>query len=244
MPLSLQCRQVGDITVITCSGRIVEGNESATLRQRVIDVLVEQRYLVLNLGEVTFVDSGGLGLLVRVRARTQAAHGDLKLCAVSPHLAEVLRVTRLQTIFESYATDADAVEAFYQPSTSASPVDRFATDILFVESSDDVLAYMRQVLGQAGYGVLTANNLSDALVLLRATRPKVVIVGASLHAALEPRVAEVFHHTAEQPAVITLPLDFSGHDAGEAGVDVLDQVRAVVGLGTASLPDPQGRLLR
>jgi hypothetical protein len=108
-----------------------------------------------------------------------------------------------------------------------------------VEASDDVLAYIRQVLKQAGYGALTANNLSDGVLLLRATRPKVVIVGASVRAALEPRLAE-FDQTANRPAVINLPADFSKYDAGAAGLQLLNEVRAVLGSGEGSVEATRG----
>ena len=100
MPLSLQSRRVGDITVVTCSGRIVEGDESATLQKHFDDLLPDDPYILLDLGGVQFIDSSGLGLLVRFLARTRTANGGLKLCAVPDTIAEVLRVTKLATIFE------------------------------------------------------------------------------------------------------------------------------------------------
>src|SRR4051794_40859682 len=81
MPLSVQSRPVGDVTVITCRGRIIEGPESAALQEHV-GVQSHDRCIVLNLCEVDFIDSSGLGLLVRLLTRCRAAGGDLKLCAV------------------------------------------------------------------------------------------------------------------------------------------------------------------
>jgi anti-anti-sigma factor len=231
--LSLQTRRVGEITVVTCRGRIVDGAESTALHQHLNDLLPHQPYLVLNLGEVPFIDSRGLGLLVRILTRAQAAGGNLKLCAVHDHIAEVLRITRLKRILESHASEADAIFAFYQHAKSAGASYRFDTDILCVERSPDVLAYIRELLRQAGYGVLTANNLPDALTLLQAAGPKVVVIGAELRAAHDTRSAERFNRLADARSVVELPAEFPSHDAGEAGHRLLDMVRAIMGAADA-----------
>jgi DNA-binding NtrC family response regulator len=90
----------------------------------------------------------------------------------------------------------------------------------------DVQAYVRGLMGQAGYGVLTAGNLPDALTLLQATQPKVVIIGSELRAARNTQSAETFNRLADALAVIELPADFSRREAGDAGQSLLDQVRA------------------
>jgi anti-sigma B factor antagonist len=222
-------------------GQIAEGVESAALNDYLTDLLSDQPYVVLDLGGVVFIDSGGLGLLVRLLNRNRRTRGDLKLCAVPPPIVEILRITRLRTIFESYATAAEAIAAFYQPSTSVNIVDdRFTTDILCVDTSEDVLAYVRQLLLQDGYGVLTASNLPDARILLTATQPKLLILGAGLDAATGTRVAETFKRIAPGQVVIQLSDDFSHRDAGEAGRELLEQVEAVFGArgagGTSNAP--------
>ena len=109
MALSIQHRRVGDITVLTCSGRIAEGPEAAHLDARVTDILMHEPFIVLNLADVNFLDSSGLGLLVRLLARSQRANGGLKLCALPARVSEILRITRLQQSLPSYATEADAI---------------------------------------------------------------------------------------------------------------------------------------
>ena len=233
VPLSLQSRRVGEITVVTCTGRIVEGDECARLHQHLEGLLPLYPYIILNLEGVPFIDSSGLGLLVRFLNRTRTVNGSLKLCAVPDRMAEVLRVTKLSTLFDSHHTEAEAISAFYQPARSTTESSRFDTDILCVEKSTDVLAYIRELLRQAGYGVMTAGNLPDALILLQATQPKVVVVGADLHAAHDTRTAHTFNRLADQLSVIELPAGFSSADAGEAGRDLLDQVRAIMSAGRA-----------
>jgi anti-sigma B factor antagonist len=230
--LTLESRRIGDVTVITCGGRIVEGDESAPLLDHVARLLPLEPYIVLHLEGVKFIDSGGLGLLVRLRSRAQNAGGDVKLCALPPRIAEILRVTRLQSIFDTHASESDAVAAFYRDGRSAaSSPDRLATDILCVASSLDVIAYLREVLRQAGHGVMTSDNLPDALMLLRATRPRLIVMSAELRDANSP-AANAFREMATKLPVIELPPDFSHRDAGAAARRLLEQVREANHEGT------------
>lgn len=227
MRISLENRRVGDIAVVTCRGRIVEGAESTALQQLLDELLPDGPYVILHLGGVDFIDSSGLGLLVRCTTRTRNAHGSLKLCALSPKIAEVLKVTHLERVFEAYESEADAITAFYQRASSGAGASRLKADILCVDPSVDVQAYLRELLGQGGYGVLTAGNLPDALILLQATQPKLVIIGAELRSARGTQAAEKLNTLADALAVIELPADFSRREAGEAGQRLLDQVRAL-----------------
>jgi anti-sigma B factor antagonist len=231
VPLSLDSRRVGDLTVITCAGRLVEGAETAALQKRLDDVIPRCPRILLHLGSVDFVDSSGLGLLVRYLTRTRNGHGSLKLCAVPEKLDEILRITRLRPMFDAYASEAEAIAAFYQRTDTAEATKPLRRDVLIVDRSADVQAYIRELLAQAGYGVLTAGNLPDALILMQATGPKLVIVAAELRMTRGTPSAEKFNRLADAMTVIELPTGFAGHDAGEAGRLVLDQVRAVVGVG-------------
>lgn len=228
MPLALESRHVDAITVVKCRGRIVEGAESSMLHEYVNGLLPARSYILLHLGEVDFIDSSGLGLLVRLGAKAQASHGHLKLCSVSAKVVEVLNVTRLNTILHPYASEAEAISAFYERPTSAGDSWLRPTDILCAEASVDVLVYLRELLKGAGYGVVTADNLADALILLRATRPKVVVLGPRVRSTAAAGTTDTFNRLAEGVAVVELPADFSTHDAGAAGKQLLADVRAVV----------------
>jgi anti-sigma B factor antagonist len=231
--ISLESRRVGDITVVTCTGRIVEGTESIALQQLLDDLLQDGPDLILHVGGVDFIDSSGLGLLVRYATRTRNAGGNLKLCVLLPKIAEVLKVTHLGRILEWYETEAGAITAFYQHAGWGAGSSRLQTDILCVDASANMQAYVRELLGQAGYGVLTAGNLPDALILVQATQPKVVIIDADLRRSRGTQAAEKFNRLADALAVIELPADFSARDAGEAAERLLDQIRA---LALISLP--------
>jgi anti-sigma B factor antagonist len=226
--LSLQSRRVGDISVVKCSGRIVEGDETAVLRQYLNGLLPRDRFIILDLGQTPFIDSGGLGLLVRFLARFQTAGGNLELCAVPARIAEVLKITRLASVFESHESEADAIAAFYQPTQSAGKAYRFNTEILCVEKSANVRAYVGALLRQAGYGTVTTGNLADALTLLSATEPQLVVIGAEFRSTRGTPAAETFNRLARIRSVVELPADFASREAGEAGHRLLDHVRAVM----------------
>ena len=228
MPISLEHRRVGDVTVVTCAGRIVEGPESIALSKCLDDLVQWGPRLVLDLGKVDFVDSSGLGLLVRYVTRTRNANGNLQLCAPSRKLIDVLEATHLRKIFDAHETEAEAIAAFYQRSSVPGETTRLQTDVRCVVGSSDVQAYVRGILTQAGYGVLTAGNLPDGLVLLQATAPKVVVVAGALRAMRETRTGEKFNALADARPVVVLPDDFSRSDAAEAGQRLLEQVRAIV----------------
>ena len=227
MPLSFHSRQVGDVTVLECSGQIVEGAESAALLRHLDSLLAMKSHVLLHLGGVDFIDSSGLGLLVRVTTRADNASGKLALCAVSPKIRDVLRVTRLHTVFETYEGESDAIAGLYQrPATRDRSFQ--APEILCVDESADVLVYVRELLRQAGHPVVATGNLPDALTLLTATRPKLVVIGATLRAMRDTHAASTFNHRADALSVIELPADFSRDDAGEAARQLLGQVNAII----------------
>ena len=229
MSLSLQSRRIGGIAVVECAGRIVDGTESSVLQQEVDGLLDEGLYVVLNVSGIDFIDSSGLGLLVRLLNRARVARGDLRICAPTARFREILRVTRLETVFPPHGSAGEAIAATYDHARSTRTLDRLATDILCVAESHDVLAYVCEILRQAGFGVLSSDNLPDGLMLLRAARPKAVVIAADLRAARGTTTAASFNMLADEHAVIELPADFSHRDAGEAGAQLLDRVRALVG---------------
>jgi anti-sigma B factor antagonist len=229
VPLSLQSRRVGDIVVLKCAGRIVEGTESKALQQEFASLLPDDPYIVMDLADVNFIDSAGLGLLVRLLSRARAARGDLKLCAVPERVREVLRITRLGAIFDAAPTETDAVAAFYKPAKGTDAFEGLGGDVLCVTTSADVLAYACAILRGGGFGVMSSANLPDALTLLRASRPKVVVIDAQLHEARNTWTAGTFNELAGALPVIDLPPDFHAEEAGEAAARLLDRVRAAIG---------------
>jgi CheY-like chemotaxis protein len=151
------------------------------------------------------------------------------LCGVPANIAEVLRVTKLNTVFLSHDTEEAAITASYHRAASPGPAFRFEADILCVDSSADVVAYARELLKQAGYGVVTAENAPDALTLLRAAQPKLVIIGAQIRGTRSTRTTETLNRLADEIGVVELPADFSSRDAAEAAEHLIGEVRARLG---------------
>jgi anti-sigma B factor antagonist len=218
----LQSRCVGDVTIVTCSGRIVAGEESKSLQVCLDRLLPESPHVLLHLGAVDFIDSGGLGLIARYLTRPQDRRGTLKVCAVSPKIDDVLRITRLKSVFQPYATEADSIADIHRGSHGIDTFENF--DVLCVDESPDVLSYLRELLKEAGYRTLTAANLPDALILLKATRPKIVVIGTELRTA-GTQAATEFNTIASAAKVVELPAGFSEQDAGEAAQQVLQALR-------------------
>ena len=111
MPLSLDTREVGRVTIVHCNGRIV-ASESESLRAHIAWLLRDRRSIVLHLGEVGFIDSSGLGTMVRALTTTRQAHGDLKLCNVPEFVRKVLEMSRLNTIFDTHESEEKSGRGF------------------------------------------------------------------------------------------------------------------------------------
>ena len=112
MKLTLATRTKDGVLVVDCSGRIVYGEEALLLRSTVRNALSECNRIVLNLGEVNYIDSGGLGVLVELGTSAQNAGGAIKLTRLTQHVSDLLQITKLLTVFDVYNSEAEAVESF------------------------------------------------------------------------------------------------------------------------------------
>jgi anti-sigma B factor antagonist len=223
--LSLQTRGVGRVTIVRCGGRIVAGAESVALREHVAEILLDRRSIVLHMGEVVFIDSSGLGALVRVRWITRAAHGELKLCNLPEHVRKILEMTHLTKVFEAHESEELAVAAFYRGGAAgvAAP-ESLGKSILCLDSNADVLASLREVLRRAGYEVQTSTSLSDALMLARVGHPHLVLVGSGTVGALA-----ALQGVCGAVPVIELGAEFSTAHAGEAVGGLLERIQGKLG---------------
>ena len=113
MALKITDRVVDGVAVEELEGRIVLGEESSALREKVKSLLAAgQKKIVLNMDNVTYIDSSGLGALVasHTSARTQGA--TLKLSNLGSKFQEILQITKLLTVFEVYDSEAAAISSF------------------------------------------------------------------------------------------------------------------------------------
>ncbi|HSS99538.1 MAG TPA: STAS domain-containing protein [Terriglobales bacterium] len=112
MTLKIDTQQQNGVTVVSCSGRITFGDEAINLRENLKKILAEHRQVVLNLGGVSYIDSGGLGTLVGVYSSARGSGADIKLTGLGQRLKDTLQITKLVTVFEVYETEQQAVDAF------------------------------------------------------------------------------------------------------------------------------------
>jgi anti-sigma B factor antagonist len=227
--ISLEMRRVGEVVVIVCSGKIIGGSEAEELQQVIGKLLPLEPNVVLNVAQVTSLDSAGVGVLVRFLHRTRNASGDLKLCCVPPRLAEVLRITRLAGIFDVHAREDEAIAAFYAQSRPADAATTLGRDVLCVDDSVDVLAYVCEVLREAGYRVMPCGNVSDAAVLLKVSRPRVLVIGASARARLDSVRVELSDEAGNSVAILELPAGFGSRDPVESSRELVSRLRDVMG---------------
>jgi anti-sigma B factor antagonist len=113
MQLKLSKKTVDGILVIVCSGRIVFGEESSLLREEVKQAVQDGvKRIVLNLGDVNYIDSGGLGTLVALHTTAHNAGATIKLANLTKRVGDLLQVTKLLTVFDVRNSEYDALESF------------------------------------------------------------------------------------------------------------------------------------
>ena len=113
MALRMTDREVNGVTVIDLEGRIVLGEESNSFREKVKGLLAAgKKKIVLNLANVTYIDSAGLGTLVATFHSARSQGAMLKLANLGQKFKEVLQVTKLMTVFDTYESEAAAVQSF------------------------------------------------------------------------------------------------------------------------------------
>jgi anti-sigma B factor antagonist len=116
MKMTISTRQAGSVTIVDISGRIELGEESAALRDMVCDLLSKgQKAILLNLGEVHYIDSTGLGTLVSAFTSVQKQGGELKLLNLTKRVSDLMQITKLYTVFDITNDEAAALRSFARP---------------------------------------------------------------------------------------------------------------------------------
>ncbi|MCI0626255.1 MAG: STAS domain-containing protein [Acidobacteria bacterium] len=113
MSVKINKREEGSITVVTLSGRLTLGDASALLRDTLRQLLEDgKKKIVLNLGDVAYIDSSGLGELVSGFTTVKNSGGELKLANLTQKVNDLLTVTKLYTVFEVHNDESTAVRSF------------------------------------------------------------------------------------------------------------------------------------
>jgi anti-sigma B factor antagonist len=120
MTMTTSTRQAGGVTIVDISGRIVIGEESASLRDLIRDLLTKgHKKILFNLGDVDYIDSTGLGSLVSAFTSVRNQGGELKLFNLPNKVQGVLQITKLYTVFDIMDVEAAGVKSFGQSTASS-----------------------------------------------------------------------------------------------------------------------------
>ena len=111
--MHIEERTVGDVVVLDLKGKITLGEGDELLKDKVNSLLNQgRRKLLLNFADVPYVDSAGLGEIVRTYTTVSRQGGSLKLLNLTKRITDLLSITKLLTVFETYDSEADAVRSF------------------------------------------------------------------------------------------------------------------------------------
>ena len=111
-------RAVGDVTILDLKGKMTLGEGDELLKDKINSLgMQDKKKILLNLAAVPYVDSAGLGEIVRTYTTVSRLGGSLKLLGLTKRITDLLAITKLLTVFETYDNEADAVRSF---SSSAS----------------------------------------------------------------------------------------------------------------------------
>jgi anti-sigma B factor antagonist len=225
MALKMESRPVGDVLVVQCQGRIVAGKEVFALHAYVGDSFVKYVDIVMQLDQVEFIDSSGLGALTRLMHTARSKNGDMTLSGVPPALRKVLEMTKLISLFETYDTVEEAITAAYLGSRYSRGLAGDARPrVLCLFESSDVRAFLKEILLGAGYNTMTTANIDDAKILLKATKAKHVVVSANLQTVYGRPTRKVLEEVDPSVAIIVLDEDFATKDPGEAAEKLLNSI--------------------
>lgn len=131
--LSIDQRRVGDVIILDLAGKVTIGTTNRQLQDALRRLVAEgERSVVLDLSQVTYVDSTGLGEIVAGYSTLRRGGGRLALVNVSDRVMDLMTVTKLYTVFDIYTSEAEAVESFGGAETSVSgvPITNYATSRL------------------------------------------------------------------------------------------------------------------
>jgi len=234
MKLVLESRPVGDVLIVECQGRIVAGNEVLRLHTVAGEAIAKYGAIVLQLDRVEFIDSSGLGALMRLLHAARAKKGDVKLTQVPASIRKTLELTHMDSQFEIYDSVEEAITAAYLGSRySPGMAGDVRPRILCLYESQDVCTFLRELLYSAGYNALTALNLDDAKILLKATKAKLVLVSSRMQSVYGKPTRQAFQEIDPSIGFIALDENFAAQDPGEAAGKLLSAVQAIEGVRKA-----------
>jgi len=227
MSLSVESRACGKVYVIKCMGRIVAGEESQALETAFTRAVQNSNRLVLDVAEVSRVDSSGMGLLVRFLSRIKSNGGDLRLAAPQPFFRTLLQLTKLSAVFKTYDSEEEAIVSFLkEPGGAIRETAPTGPLVLFIDQSPDLCAFVRKLLNGHGYEVVSSCRLRDAKLLLNAADVSYVVLGPNCsHLPCDTAMAEL-QPLAKNAKLVQLEKGFQMDDAEKAATELLKKLEA------------------
>ena len=229
---SCRCRFAAVLSAMSRSCNVTDASSKDTaasaLREHVTKALEQTPAIVLDLRGVHFIDSSGLGVLVRILART--GHDNLKLCGLTGRVSETLKITRLSTVFDSHESEVEAIAAFYRQSPAANRPSRIRGPhrALRRQIRRPADLYARG----AAAGRIQCDDLGQPARrgdAAQGDQTKVVLVAGDMRAAGTTGTVETFNRLLERVSVVDVPADFAQEDPNDTGPRLIEQVRGLIG---------------
>jgi anti-sigma B factor antagonist len=111
--MQIEERVVGDVTILDLKGKITLGEGDEALKDKINSLILQGRKkILLNLEGVPYIDSAGLGEIVRTYTSVSRQGGQLKLVNLTKRITDLLMITKLLTVFETFDTEADALKSY------------------------------------------------------------------------------------------------------------------------------------
>lgn len=215
MPLTLSTRHHGSVYIVHCAGPIVHGEEERALDATLDHAERTFSRIVLNVSDISRLDSMGLGLLVRHSTRVAKRGGAIHLAGSPPFVTTLLDLTQVSKIIPTFANEDDAILSFLGRTSSERPADR-GPRLLVFDPSPDLCTFARSVLSPRGFSVRTTCSFADARLLLRVDRADYILVGPCNAQLPSDHVARELAPLAPEAAILQLDSNFKSRDALEA----------------------------
>jgi anti-anti-sigma factor len=226
MLLSLNSRFVGNVYVIQCTGRVILGEEVKALEAALEVGEREFTRFVVNLSEVTRLDSIAMGLLVRYAERMGKRGGGLRLGAPPPFFLALLNMTKLSDLLQSYPTEEEAIVSFLKQRPALGPQERRGPRVLVMDESADLCVFVKTVLAQHGFDVKSTCSFRDAKILLAVDEVEYILVGPGTPQLSSETVLRTLTALAPKATALQLDAEFKIRDAREATEALLQMFEA------------------
>ena len=229
MQLRLEIRPIGEVAIAQCQGRLIGGNEVFTLHKQIGDAIEKYGDVVLQMENIEFADSSGIGAMMRLVQAARAKGGDLKLCGLTPKIRKVLELTHLLGQFEVYDSIEEAITAAYLGSRySRGKTGDARPRVVCVYASLDVCVFLREILCGAGFNALATTAIDDSPILLKATKAKLVVMSSRIQVVRGRPVRQAFQEIVPDVQILALDGNFAAQDPGEAAEKLLKDVSEMV----------------